>query len=587
MENILPLLKQLAFNFEYLLVIIILLLGIYVYKFKASVLSNFINLVGFFLKTNFEKLLTLKTWKILIIIFAINFVVRFFMAWPVAEISSFDKISPEYLNLARSLFNGQGLTTNVVWNNFLEPATIVRPDFFRFPLYPLLIAAFYKIFGMSFLAAKMVNVIFGALLPLATFWLAETITKSKKISLLSALVISCNQNFLVWGALTYPEIVYGCCGLLFINFLFKTDSPDGINKIKKKFMPFLVGIFWALSYLTRSEAFYIFLPVFIFYYFSGPHFKKFLIKTCITFIGFLIIAWPHLARNYILTGNPLYTDFPQVALVSYVEHDYLIESPRSEYRDIFQVLQEKPIFFVRRLSNYILDGIINSPEMLMKSYLFFILALIGLFYYFKEQRKKFYSLALLFLFGFVIPGIVSVTDRYYIILIALLFIMSVYGLKKIWNGLLYNKLKIKNLIIIYLTIYILASGALGAVNGSIALTPHNFYARFDEKQYFDNLKKVYDYLRDNAPPGEAVMVSRRPYEIYYFTNHPTVIFPFTDEKGIQEFMEKYQIKWIIWLGVPIVEGNKFLVFWPDGKHPTNISLIYKNSAAGLYHVDYY
>jgi hypothetical protein len=128
---------------------------------------------------------------------------------------------------------------------------------------------------------------------------------------------------------------------------------------------------------------------------------------------------------------------------------------------------------------------------------------------------------------------------------------------------------------------------IGIVKGTLPYIPHSFYQRFNAKLYFSDLKEFYTYVKKNTSPQDVIMASRRPYEVYYFTERPTVIFPFTDSQGVQKFMKKYQVKWIIWMGQPIEVGNKFLIFWPKDQIPANIKPVFKNTSGSLYQVENY
>ena len=73
----------------------------------------------------------------------------------------------------------------------------------------------------------------------------------------------------------------------------------------------------------------------------------------------------------------------------------------------------------------------------------------------------------------------------------------------------------------------------------------------------------------------------------YFIERPVIIFPFTDEKGIQEFMKKYNVKWLIWMGQPSKIDGKYWKFFLPNEIPENVKLIYKNTGGELFKVEYY
>lgn len=581
MEKILPIIKFIFFNFDYFLIFGILVIWYITNSKPHLTLTKQIIKIGDSLYYSFLKLTAIKTIKLLILFFVLNFAIRILMAFFVSDIF-LDKIAYHYLNLARSMYQGEGFTTYVVWNNFLQPPTVIGPDFFRLPLYPFLILLFYKLFGLSYFSAQLLNVIAGSLLPIVSYLFAYLLTKSKRIATLLLIFISFNGLIFKWVTISYPEIIYALAAILFLYFLYQTR--DKIN-----FSSVLVGIFWAAAYLLRAEGLYIFLPVIIFYYYNKQPKKQFISKMALTVFGFLIIASPYLARNYVLTKNPFYSEFDRITMVAYIGRDYLVESPTVEYKNIYDLALKNPFKTIKSIIvEHIGLGLILIPQFLITSYVITVLSLIGIFYVLKKDRQKYYFIFLSMITGFLLPVVgIGFEDRYLIFLIILFYFFAALAVFKLYDTKLKNNALGRSAVAIYLFIFIIFNGLVGIGKGTLPLIPHSFYQRFDSEKYFTDLKEFYHYVKNNTPKDEVVMASRRPYEIYYFTERPTVIFPFTDEKGVQQFMKKYQVKWVIWMGQPIIVGDKFLVFWPEGKTPKNITPVFKNAGGDLFKVEYY
>ncbi|MFA5022528.1 MAG: glycosyltransferase family 39 protein [Patescibacteria group bacterium] len=580
LEKVLPWAKYLFFNFDnYLIVGLVLLLIIIKYK-PNLLISKKVIALGNYLYQIFVKISETKTFRLLLIFFIINFIIRLIMAIPVPAIA-LDKIAPHYLDLARSMYRGQGFTIAVIWNNFLQDQTIIRPDFFRVPFYPLLITLSYKIFGFNFLAAKLVNVIAGSLLPILAFLLGLILTKSKKIATLLLIFISFNGLIISWVAFTYPEIVYCCLIILLLYLLYQTSTKINSHS-------FLVGVILALTYLTRTEGLLILLPVILFFYFYQQDKKLFFRKLFLTFIGFLIVASPYLARNYIITKNPFYSDFDKIAMAAYVGHDRLIESPNAEYKDIYDLAWHNPYKTAEMAITKIIDGIKFTPQLLIGSYLITLLTLIGIFYVCKTERKKYYFIFILILTGFLVPVLaIGFEDRYHIELIIIFYLLAALGILQLYEVKFKDDLAFKSILMIYLFLFITLNFLGGVIKGSFALVPHNFYQRFDEKGYFSGLEDFYSYVKNNTESTDVVMTSRRPYEVNYFTDRPTVTFPYADADGVQEYIKKYQVKWIIWMGTPQKENDKYYRFWLPQEIPDNIKPVFKNTGADLFEVEYY
>jgi len=528
----------------------------------------------------FKKLTETKTAYLLIIFSLINFAVRFLIVMPVKPIALLENIiAPHYLNLADSMFSGEGFTTHVIWNLFLLPPKVVLPDFFRMPLYPFFIFLAYKIFGYSFFSAQIVNVMAAGILPLIAYFFSYVLTKSKKISVLLLLFISFNQLIFQWMVLTFPEIIYACFSILTLIFIYKTKGQTSFNSI-------FVGVFWALAYLSRAEALYIFFPVILFFYFFKENKKALLTKIILTAIGFLAIAAPYLSRNYVLTGRPFFSEFDKILMVSYIGHDRLIESPKTEYANIYDIWRQKPLLSLTIAAKNIFSGIMAVPDKLLSSYPIFIFMLIGL--YFTKDRKKYLFIFFTVILTFIITVLsVYFEPRYLIFLIIIFYLFACIGIFHLYDNKFKNNPVAASVLTLYLALFIFLNGFIGVVKGTLPYIPHSFYKRFDANAYYYDLNDIYSYIKDNSKKNDAVMASRRPYGIYYFTKQPTIIFPYATEKEIQSLMKKYNVRWLLWQGQPEKVDDKFWKFFLPDEIPSNITPVLKNSAGDLFYVDYY
>lgn len=585
MEQILPVLKSIFLNFDYYLIVIILVIWFFVKKRQNSLIAGKINQLAKLIYGWFIKLTQMKVWKLLLIFFLLNFVIRLVMAILVPEFSlNLGYIMPpHYLNLANSLFNGQGFTTHVIWNNFLQHPEIVRPDVFRVPFYPVLMASFFYIFGHSHFSAQLVNVLGGSLLPILAYGLAYVLTKSRKIATLFLLFISCNILILSWVPIISPEIIFCCGALLIMYFLYKSkDEKEG------NFYALLVGFFLALTYLTRTEGLYVFLPVIVFYYFFYGDRKKFIIKVALTLLTLLVVASPYLIRNYLLTRNPFYSDFDRILMVAYIGHDYLIESPSVEYKNVYDIAWHHPWRTIKMAVNYVAEVVSVIPNLLIKSYVITFLCILGIWHVIKKDRQKYYFVFLAMLIGFLLPILVAgYTDRYFIFVIVMFYFFACLGIFKLYDTSFKKNPVTRSLLIIYVFVFLMWSSLVGISLGTLPNIPHSFYQRFDAQKYYSDLEMFYNYIKENTQPDDVIMASRHPYEVYYFTQRPTVIFPFTDYQGVQDFMKKYNVKWIIKAGHPIIVGDKFLIFWPDSQYPENIKPVFENTGGEFFKVEYY
>lgn len=130
-EKFLPTIKYFFFNFDYLLIIFIFIIWLVFRKKPENYLAKKITNVGKYLYEFFIKITELNTFKLLLIFFVLNFIIRLAMAAPV-PVTALNNEAPQYLNLAQSIYDGEGFTEKVIWNNFLAPDKVTQPVFFRF-----------------------------------------------------------------------------------------------------------------------------------------------------------------------------------------------------------------------------------------------------------------------------------------------------------------------------------------------------------------------------------------------------------------------------------------------------------------------
>jgi 4-amino-4-deoxy-L-arabinose transferase-like glycosyltransferase len=77
----------------------------------------------------------------------------------------------QYAEMSRNFLAGEGLTVDFVQYFFLKYPAVHRPDDISSPLYPVLGALSFALFGISALAAKLVSIAFGLVgIPLLAYW---------------------------------------------------------------------------------------------------------------------------------------------------------------------------------------------------------------------------------------------------------------------------------------------------------------------------------------------------------------------------------------------------------------------------------
>ncbi len=150
-----------------------------------------------------------------------------------------------YLGLARNILDGNGYSINGGQESF-------RP-----PLFPILIATTWKVFGFSEVVVRMWPIIFSVLTSLATYLFAKKLY-NEKIALWSALIVGTIPMFIFFSEKFLTESMF-----TFFSVLFLLTFYTAIEENKKFLFP-VAGVLFSLSFLTRYPAFLL-APVYFLY----------------------------------------------------------------------------------------------------------------------------------------------------------------------------------------------------------------------------------------------------------------------------------------------------------------------------------
>lgn len=205
-------------------------------------------------------------------------------------VSSADQL--EYAQLARQIWRGEGFTTK-----FIYPQTLVKvpelphPNLARPPLYPLLVAGAYSVFGCN----DVTPVLVSFLLYLAAAGLVYAFARrycARWIAVLAALAFAAQPLVYVAGA----SALAGLLGAVLLT--------GAVWLILERRALFAAGVLFALAYLSRYHL--LALTPFLAAAAGWPREGRW--PRVIGFLaGFLLAASPWWIRNTLLTGSPLYS----------------------------------------------------------------------------------------------------------------------------------------------------------------------------------------------------------------------------------------------------------------------------------------
>ncbi|MFA5074620.1 MAG: glycosyltransferase family 39 protein [Candidatus Babeliales bacterium] len=250
----------------------------------------------------------MKQSKFILLLFLISFFIR-------ALIFQF------YLSKNENYWQIDSNTYHVIAQNIAQNCKISadgqKPNFYRLPGYPLFLAACYKIFGENKILALWVQILFSSLIPVLIFFLSLTLFPTNLLLAQVSSLYSCFQLGLVlYSGFFMTESLFIFFFLLFAILFFSFD--------RKNF--FLAGIFLGLASLVRPVGHYLIVLSILILFFSALRsssdgglprrslgedgFINKIKKILLIFVGWFIIIFPWLLRNYLLLGQIFFHTLP-------------------------------------------------------------------------------------------------------------------------------------------------------------------------------------------------------------------------------------------------------------------------------------
>ena len=202
----------------------------------------------------------------------------------------------EYASIARNIVQGKGVVRNFVYPidiQFFKKLPI--PEFMHPPGYPLLLAGFFKLFGISDRSCftSILSLLFS---PDFLFFLFARKHLDRNQAVLATLILIFNREILDMSLVALSEAVYTFAFFGFFVVMVEAKSLKGI---------FIGGLLLGASHLIRENIYPFLLPLFVYLYFYPeiPRWKKMLLFSA----GFMIPIVPNLLRSLWATGSPFFS----------------------------------------------------------------------------------------------------------------------------------------------------------------------------------------------------------------------------------------------------------------------------------------
>ena len=248
-------------------------------------------------------------WALLLLLVAAGALLFWYAYYKGAFRGLFINDAYDYASIAHNIALGRGVRSEYLTPLGLAHLGVPQPDLWRAPLWPLLLALFQRIFGFKDPAAALAGgACFGAgaclVFLLGRRWF------NWPVAIAASLLYIFSSQLLVFSVtgLTEPLAV-----LLMLGWFYLLTGPSPGSW----WQPLLAGAAGGLFYLARYNAALFFVPALVYLWWRlrqntpelGRHKPRpaFIRTAALFLLGLLLITGPWLGRNYLLTGNPLFS----------------------------------------------------------------------------------------------------------------------------------------------------------------------------------------------------------------------------------------------------------------------------------------
>jgi len=319
----------------------------------------------------------------------------------------------DYASIARNIVNGKGIVKNFSYPvdiQFFEKLPV--PEFVHPIGYPLILAGFFKLFGIRDSVALLPSYISYFILILLFFSFVKKHV-GIRVATIGAMILMFNKEILDFSLIALSEAVYTPILFLFFILMMKAKSLWDI---------FVAGLVLGLSQLIRENLYPFLLALFIYLYSYSdlPRWKKMLFFV----IGVLIPVLPNMVRSFLETGQPFFS-YGKFLLMSYTDQYPWDNAFRDVYNpSLFKFLADEPIQFISKYSS----NLVNTLEGFMSVSNPYVLAFffVEMLYWKITPQWKKGKLLFLFLLSaqILFVPLVTFSPRYFIPFIPIVIIFA-------------------------------------------------------------------------------------------------------------------------------------------------------------------
>ncbi|MGH7726818.1 MAG: ArnT family glycosyltransferase [Candidatus Eiseniibacteriota bacterium] len=211
-----------------------------------------------------------------------------------------------YLEVARHLAAGRGFVTDAHRFLFLPVPGFPHADAHWSPLYPLLTALSFLVFGESFTAAKLVPLAFGIAVPPLVYLFANALTEDRRAALIAGLLVALHPTLVTWSLRIETEIATVALVVAVLTLALTVRGRAGALALGG-----VLGLAWLMKYQSSALV----PPVLLALFLRMP--SREAIRLSVLVLGaFAVTISLWLVRNAVAFNDFFYTDL-RFNLLSY------------------------------------------------------------------------------------------------------------------------------------------------------------------------------------------------------------------------------------------------------------------------------
>jgi len=425
-------------------------------------------------------------WKVLLLIMALAFSLRIFLAlYP--EVIHSDGV--EYIRYAKEVLSGNWLGGKAN------------------PGYPVSIAFVYTLIKNYELAGIWISIIFGILLVIPVFYLGREIF-NERVGIISGLVVAVHPFLYTFSGSVLTESTY--------QFFLATSVLFGWYAFSKgKFYHVLLfGLFTSLAFLTRPEAIGLIFIFSVWMFFFSPskkkrYWPKRVVLILVALLTFLVFSSPYLIQIRKETGKWSISRKVDISIGSFSEMENLPSlhelRPWRKGLPLLSLLKD-PLSLLETVGTGLLKSFYRFQQVFNPILSFF--AVIGWIGIIKNRslyslKANFYIMTYHFFYFGLVFSILLATRRYTSQMISISIPWAAFGF---WMSLEWvhsrwkfvgNKERLAKILVILLLLILFIQGIMGYSRGHRLIQ-----------------KEAGLWMKDHLPRGVKIM-SRLPQEAFY------------------------------------------------------------------------